>query len=689
MKYSCIIFNFFCFLGLTVYSANSTPSRYKEREVIRSDSFTMLNIIPSSPGSEEVAAADAIEFVERTGNPYCLYSMSLHPQGRPAMKTVDAAVESYRKWSEHLKGSAVKPAILLQSIIGHWTQDLAEKECESWQRAINVDGVVTRYCPLDPGYRAYIRETARKLASLAPALILSDDDVRSFSPRSECTCPLHVAEYNRRTGRNLTAKEMRKLLLSADRNSFEHKAFVEMQRDTIAGVCALIREGINSVDPGIPSGVCEPGWPWAQRYIVDNAIAMAGPSHTRWVRLANGCYNENAPKHEIAHIVLRTMSRIERLDKSGVLLLDESDTWPHNLWSKSAAAFHAKLAAGAFLGLNGAKIWFVNAHKRKYPVSRHYTDILAEHRGFYSAVSATVRGTARKGILIPCTSDYPAFNVAKGDGRHESFEPDCWAQRIFSWYGVPFTATQDFDRKGVYALGGANALNHLSDDDIRKILSHKVIVDGLAFRALVKRGFSGLIGAQIEKNEPLFVCERSEMTGDFLILPKSSKPPVIRALPGAKTLSSLIWRESAYAKNFERVAPGCILFRNRLGGEVAVMSYHFKLGVSYLYSEARQRFIYDVLDALCGAAMDNICVNAQNILALHRRADDGSDIVMLQNLNYDKEREILLRRAKSPSSVELMNNNGVWCAAPFSWKNGVVTIPSDWPCYGVKLLRIK
>lgn len=104
----------------------------------------MLNIIPSSPGREEVAAADAIEFVERTGNPYCLYSMSLHPQGKPAMKTVDAAVESYRKWTELLKGSAVKPAILLQSIIGHWMQDLAEKECESWQRAINVDGVVTR-----------------------------------------------------------------------------------------------------------------------------------------------------------------------------------------------------------------------------------------------------------------------------------------------------------------------------------------------------------------------------------------------------------------------------------------------------------------------------------------------------------------------------------------------------------------
>jgi len=64
-------------------------------EVVHADSFTMLNIIPSMPGREEVAAADAIGFVERTGNPYCLYSMTLHPQGKPASRTVDAAVESY------------------------------------------------------------------------------------------------------------------------------------------------------------------------------------------------------------------------------------------------------------------------------------------------------------------------------------------------------------------------------------------------------------------------------------------------------------------------------------------------------------------------------------------------------------------------------------------------------------------
>ena len=230
------------------------------REVITDDSFTMLNIIPSSPGREEVAAADAKEFAERTGNPYCLYCLTLHPQGRPAMKTVDAAVASYRKWAKLLEGSAVKPAILLQAIVGHWTSDLAEKDTEPWQRAINVKGAVTRYCPLDPQYQAYIRETARKLAECRPALILSDDDVRAFSPLAECTCPLHVAEYNRRTGGNLTPEGLRALIAKADRKSAAHMAFAELQRDTVKGICQLLREGIDSVDPTIPSGVCEPGW---------------------------------------------------------------------------------------------------------------------------------------------------------------------------------------------------------------------------------------------------------------------------------------------------------------------------------------------------------------------------------------------------------------------------------------------
>ena len=61
-------------------------------EIFRRDRFTFLNILPCRPGKEELVAKDAIEYAERTGNPYVLYSLTLHPQGKPAMKTVDACI---------------------------------------------------------------------------------------------------------------------------------------------------------------------------------------------------------------------------------------------------------------------------------------------------------------------------------------------------------------------------------------------------------------------------------------------------------------------------------------------------------------------------------------------------------------------------------------------------------------------
>lgn len=658
------------------------------REVIRDDAFSMLNIIPCSPGREDVAAADAKEFAERTGNPYCMYSLTLHPQGRPAMKTVDAGVASYRKWVKHLEGSSVKPAILLQSIIGHWTSDLAEKDTEPWQRAINWKGVVTRYCPLDPGYQAYIRETAKKLAGCRPALILSDDDVRAFSPLAECTCPLHTAEYNRRTGRNLTPEGLRALLAKADRKSPEHMAFAELQRDTVMGVCRLLREGIDAVDPGIPSGVCEPGVAWARRYIADYARTMAGPNHTAWARLANGLYYEGSPKESFGELVLRTMASAERLKGSGVLLLDEADTWPHNLWSKTSVSFNAKLSTSAFIGLKGAKLWLVNTHKGRYPVNRHYTEILERNRGFHSSLSAAVRGTTLQGVLIPCHKDYPRYGVT-GNGFRDTFDPYGWAQKIFSWYGIPYRATEDFNLDGIYALGGKSCIDNSSDDDIRAMLSKKALIDGLAARKLIARGFGPLIGVELRPGKVLFTGERNEQTGDFITLPKSSEPPVFDALPGAKALGNLIWRESSLAGDFERVAPSCVLFRNKLGGTVVVTSFHLGLKYSYLYSEARQRYVNDMLDTLNGGTTGNVCMNAQNVLTLSRRAPDGADLVLCVNLNLDTDSGVLLRRASEPSSVELMAPDGAWRNADFAFSDGILRIPGEWTCYGVKVFRIR
>lgn len=653
------------------------------------DRFTMYNIIPFSPGREEVAAKDVKEYTQRTGNRIVLYSLTLHPEGKPATLKVDAAVESYGKFAKLLEGTDVRPGILLQAILGHWPR--VDKDVEPWQRTIRIDGAVGRFCPLDDRFRNYIRTTAAKLGSCRPCLVLTDDDVRSFSPKAECFCPLHVAEFNRRAGTKHTSDSLRKAALGWEYGDAHDTVFSDLQRDTVTKVCELIREGLDSVDPSIPSGACQPGWPREHMRVPGYAKKLAAKGQVPFFRLANGQYTEATPKTDLHYVLLRTMCGIETAAGSGCLLLDEADTWPHNPWSKSAAAMHAKLVTSAFVGLKGAKLWYVNTHKGNYPVSRNYTDVLADHRGLYGAVASASAVSSPCGILIPCHKGFP-FDSLKNDGKRTMpLDGNNWAARVFGIFGIPFLATCDLERDAIYAVSGARSVARFDDDSLRKLLSRRLLLDGDAAKAFAERGFGSYLGLELAKGEaPRWTGERDEETGDWVAFPMTSKATAFRALPGAKIRSSLAWRAWSGATEFERVAPAAVLCTNALGGTVMSVAYHMHMGVPYSYSEARMAWLTRRLaDLNGGKPMDNVSACGQNVLSIVRKTAEGADLVFIANVNFDPLRSVRISRAVKPSNVEILSQNGVWGAAKWDWADGILKVSVPLPCYETTMFRIK
>lgn len=655
-------------------------------QVFAPDRFTMLDIVPFARGGEDAAARDMVEYAARTGNTIALYSLTLHPEGVPASVKVDVAVESYRRFAKALEGTSVRPGILLQAILGHWPR--TDREIEPWQRTINVSGEAVRFCPLDPRFRAYIRETAEKLARCRPCLILSDDDVRSFSPKAECFCPLHTAEFNRRAGTSFTPDALRNCIAKAPQSSREHGIFSELQRETIVGVCKLIREGISAVDPSIPAGVCQPGWVCEHPRVPHYARAIAAPGQRPFLRLANGKYTESSPKWDLHPNVLATATAIIEAG-SDVYLLDESDTWPHNTWAKSAAAFHAKLVTGAFAGLKGAKMWYVNCHEHGYPISRNYTDILAEHAGYYDALAVASSQSRPDGLLIPCHRGFP-FQSVVSTARIMPYDDESWAQNVFGLFGVPYRPTYDYTEGGIYAVAGANAVARFSDAEMRQLLSRRILVDGEAAVALVKRGFGDLIGVTLSDGKSKYTEERDEATGGDIVFTMSSKAPIFAAASGTRVLSSLVWRPYSGADDFTRVAPAATLCTNELGGTVLVTAYHMHMGGPYCHSEARKAWLERRLaDLNGGAPLDNVAGNQQNVLTMVRRTDDGADLVLFTNLNFDPLRGVRLTHARKPASVEALGKHGAWETIASSWSDGVLNVDIDLPCYAEKVFRIR
>ena len=129
--------------------------------------FTLYNVVPFSPGNEDVAAADANEYFERTGNDLVLYSLTLHPEGRPAIDKVRRYIDSFRRFKVKLAAAGggrhpVRAGILVQSILGHWPR--VDKDVEDWMRTVDAKGKVVRFCPIDPGFSQYIADTFTLLA---------------------------------------------------------------------------------------------------------------------------------------------------------------------------------------------------------------------------------------------------------------------------------------------------------------------------------------------------------------------------------------------------------------------------------------------------------------------------------------------------------------------------------------------
>ncbi len=650
------------------------------QSVFAQETFRFYNIVPCNPGREKLQAQDAIELEKRTGIHIALYCLTLHPEGFPASKKADFLVESYRKFSRALQGSKVKPGVLIQSILGHWPR--VDKDEEKWTRTVDLKGRTVRICPLDPDFRKYIFRTVAALAKEKPCFILGDDDIRSFSPHAECFCQLHTAEFNRRTGRNFTPDEYRRAVAASKVGDEIFSAYEKLRQDTVNGVCRLIRQAIDSVDPSIPAGTCMPGWEHHFNGYASRAIAAKGQPPV--MRIANGRYMEptslNFPENHLKTQALR------KYWKSIPVVLDESDTFPHSLFSKSAVSVHAKLCSSILAGVNGAKLWLVNMHKETFPVNRKYTAILEKYRHYYPALAELMRNAADAGVIIPMYDTFP--NWHPGYTKEKSLAQENWVRAMLGVYGIPFRGSFDLTQDGIYAVAGANAVTRFSDAQLKQLMTRKVLLDGPAAAALTQRGFASFLGVSAEKREFRFNREISADGKCLYPISKNADVPFLTVLdPKAKVLTWLGYAAFSSSPDIEKAAPGAVLYRNAAGGVICTAAFHS--GIPYSWAQdPRKIWLIQMLEQLNGAPMPYSAVENQWIMLIHRRTQSAEDVLGFFNLGFDPLETLQIRCAAKPEKAELLLPSGQWKKLDFRWKDNILTLPVRLECYEPAVLRL-
>ncbi len=612
-----------------------------------------VSVMPLNGDNAASVSDDAVMVGDETIIDGIAWSFAIHPAGNPVDDKASRFAARYREAEKLIRPrSGVSLGILLQATMGHGGEPGAPAD---FQRVVKPDGSsLYRMCPLDTGFQTYLAAACRTFSALKPDFFMVDDDTRLVWEKGQhgCFCPLHLAEFGRRTGRSWTREEVLEAFASDPKI---RDAWMALTVDSLAGHFKTIRENFDKTIPGIICVCASQGHlEYARRY----AEILAAPGQKPTIR-GNGAPFHNYGK-DLLHIVEMRSKYARQLATvgEGAILMQEADTCPHTLWMCSATRLFDHMVMLALDGVKGAKIWITrtgNNHERRS--GRNYRRIFRENKGLMQwAADVDFR---QGGVVIPPCGP---SNANFGD-------------LFLGLIGVPYRFGKA--RKGDIVALTAATLEKLTDDEIDEILSGKVIADGTAAIWLSAHGRSADIGVDAKswKLKTVQFHEFADGRRQSGMRVNADTADLTRLAEGAGVLSRLFNQPSIEGEPVY-LAPGAVAFDNARGGSVVTLAQPLPpaVPISYaqtLLSETYKRWIVGLLRELGGGLPGGAYYLGDGPATfLSGKAGKDGDVFVLNLLDLDGDDAPEIEFDEPPSIIERLRGDGKWETVEFSRSEG-------------------
>ncbi len=624
--------------------------------------LTAFHVMPLIPGREAELAADAEQLLRAGVCTHVAAMMTLVPESDPPVNKARILGERYVAFRKAFKGDVSRLGILAQATIGHgWVPD----EPAPYQKIVRPDGTEAyQMCPLDTAFQNHMRGAFRYLAALKPAFFMIDDDFRLLGGRNGCFCPLHLAEFGLRLGRTFT-RESLVSELTADMATA--RAYDQALLDSLLGLAGVIREAIDETDPSIPGSFCT-GLPQL-RHAGPLAARLAGRGNPRVIRIGNDRYLRGEMR-TFPGRMLDAAAQIAALDPD-ITILAETDTCPQNRYSTGAWPLNAHYAGSILAGCHGAKHWLTRTQFHQPGSGTAYREILARHHGFYETLFRGVQESVPAGYVAATLPGTAPFRPAVGASSWTYGKT--WVP-LLGVLGLPCNFAKAPQLPTFMA--GPEA-DQYSDNELRQLLKHGLLLDGPAAENLCRRGFACGIGVQAGpwRNERV----SAERWGVTLIGGDVKYTRLEPISPATRIHSVLLHRKSGVSEAFTEIGPAATLFENAAGGRVAVLAAHVGTynsltdnGLSF-YDEDRKRELVDLLGFVCGKPVEFYYPGDAEIYLKVRRFADGRYLLAFFNLGHDPLENLPVRSPFRVTKVEMLTPAGAW--EPVAWQDGCIQTP--------------
>lgn len=589
-----------------------------------------------------------------------LFMMTLTPEGDPIIDKAEICCRKYEKYKKKLDERGIPSGVLIQATIGHgWKLD----QRAPFQRYVGLtDGSSPDvYCPLDKGFQAYLREAGARIAATHPAHIMLDDDFRLMAARVQCgcACPLHMARFSKLVGYPVSREE---LWATINQNTDETKRFreifIQTQIDSLIECATELRRGIDSVDPTIPGSRClcdgnEGGY--------EIAAIMAGTNNPVVVRLNNGSYAPPDPRSIIKTTIYNAAVTISALTKRPDIILAETDTYPQNRYSSSAAKLHSQFSLAILEGVSGAKHWITRLKGYEPNSGKAYRKKLSDYQGFYHELARIIPELTWLGcnVTIPTGQFWKLTQQDTVIGKSNT-----WCSPVLDRLGLPVYFSSKCD--GVCFFGGV-CPGRYTDDELLAFLAGKVVLDAPAAMELIRRGYGEYLGVDVKArnvNDPNASGEIFYPNGHSDAMYEVHE--LIPLSEDVKCYSEVYHLRDGMTR--EILFPGVTSYQNKLGGTVVVFSgvtnvpYHAPAAFGFLNETRKAQMVQILKDLNC---LPIYYPEDAEVFMKAARTKDGKVFCAILNMSLDALEAFPLVSEKPIRSICRLASNGSYEAVDF------------------------
>ena len=592
-----------------------------------------------------------------------LFCMTLVPEGNPPADKVGVLCKKYALFQEKLNSMGLKCGVLVQASVGHgWVLG----EMFPYQNHVNFnDGVgVASVCPADNGFKDYIYNVMKTIASYNPSTIMVDDDFRLIWFKGEgCACPLHMARFNERAGTSFTREELWEILNQRTEESKKYTdIFIEVQKDSLLETARVMRQGIDSVNPSLPASYCCCGN--NAEFAYEIADILSGEGNPVTIRINNGNYTPVGARF-FSRVFGRAATQIAKLKGKADVILAETDTCPQNRYSTSAASLHTHFTGTILEGANGAKHWITRLTTHEPKSGEAYRKILSKYNGFYERLAELTPTLKWRGCRIH-TPTKPDFTY----GRVKE-ECDGWSYCVLERMGIPMYFSGE--NGGVLCLEG-DSDSWFDDSEILKILSGPVFLASDTAKKLYDRGFGKYIGVDVRKWQgPTPTTERFKNGKLTKVQMKTNE---LVPLNSDVIADSYVVNTLDYT-NYTELFPGTTIYKNELGGTVftfcgtPVSNFHIAEAFSFLTYSRKEQLVNMLKQT---NELPVYYVGDEEVYLKCADMENGDTFVAFFNIGFDPIEKICLDCSFTPSKIEYLTPNGQSKEVNFEIKGSNVEI---------------